>query len=59
MSNTVLTPWDAAREEEEQDLDIDQLRENMFWDEEGLACLDSEDDSEYLDRRYSQRQYDE
>lgn len=55
--NPVLDPWDLAREEEEQALGIDSLRENMSWDEDGLARFADEDRSEYADRRYA-RGYD-
>lgn len=51
----VLDPWDLSREEEEQDMSIEQLRENMSWDDEGLPVLELEDKSEYIDRKYAQQ----
>ncbi|NJL54087.1 hypothetical protein HC928_02225 [bacterium] len=52
MSKLVLDPWDLEREQEEQDMDIDDLRENMSWTDDGLPSLDFEDTADYIDVRY-------
>lgn len=36
---------------DEDDRSIEELREQMTWDEEGIATLLDEDDSEYIARK--------